>query len=36
MAPEYFKAVIQGLKNFEIRRNDRNFKVDDIVNLREF
>ncbi|MBO0473533.1 hypothetical protein IGL98_002201 [Enterococcus sp. DIV0840] len=36
IGPVYFKAVIQGLKNFEIRRNARNFKVDDIVNFREF
>ncbi|WP_086314591.1 hypothetical protein A5821_002173 [Enterococcus sp. 7F3_DIV0205] len=35
IGPVYFEAVIQGLKNFEIRRNDRNFKVEDIVNLRE-
>ncbi|MBO0423420.1 ASCH/PUA domain-containing protein [Enterococcus plantarum] len=36
IAPEYFKAVIQGLKTFEIRKNDREFQVEDIVNLKEF
>lgn len=34
--PEYFKSVISGAKPFEIRRNDRNFKVGDFVALNEF
>lgn len=33
--PEYFKSVISGAKPFEIRRNDRNFKVGDLVALNE-
>ena len=34
--PEYFKSVITGAKPFEIRRNDRDFKVGDFVALNEF
>ncbi len=34
--PEYFKEVLLGNKNFEIRKNDRNFQVGDYVELREY
>jgi hypothetical protein len=34
--PKYFAAVRSGQKRFEIRRNDREFKVGDILVLREF
>lgn len=34
--PEFFEAVILGLKTFEIRKNDRDYKVGDIVFLNEF
>lgn len=34
--PEFFSAVQNWDKLFEIRRNDRSFKVGDIVWLREF
>lgn len=34
--PEYFQAVIDGKKPFEIRKNDRNFKTDDLYILEEF
>lgn len=34
--PQYFKDVISGLKTFEVRKNDRNFEVGDIITLREF
>lgn len=32
---EYFTPVIKGIKKFEIRLNDRNYSVDDIVLLQE-
>lgn len=34
--PEYFQAVINGKKPFEIRYNDRNFQVGDRVILEEY
>ncbi|WP_184722622.1 ASCH/PUA domain-containing protein [Caulobacter sp.] len=34
--PKYFAAVRSGQKRFEIRRNDRDFKVGDILVLSEF
>ena len=34
--PDYFSAVASGHKKFELRRNDRNFKVDDRLLLREW
>lgn len=32
----YFDEVVAGLKKFEYRRNDRDFKKDDILILREY
>ncbi|GGC84438.1 DUF3850 domain-containing protein [Enterococcus wangshanyuanii] len=32
---QYFVKVICGLKTFEIRKNDRNFEVDDVLILNE-
>jgi len=32
---EYFQAVECGIKKFEIRKNDRNFKTHDMVHLKE-
>ena len=32
----YFIALIQGKKTFEVRKNDRNFKVGDILSLEEW
>lgn len=32
---EFFDAVIEGSKTFEIRKNDRDYKVGDIVYFEE-
>lgn len=34
--PEVFKQIEYGLKNFEIRKNDEDFKVGDQVFLHEW
>jgi len=34
--PKYFKDVVDGYKNFELRKNDRNFQVGDSLLLKEF
>ncbi len=34
--PEYFTAIQNGDKTFEIRKNDRDFKVGDVLHLREW
>lgn len=34
--PEYFAAMKLGIKKFELRVNDRNFKVGDILRLEEW
>lgn len=34
--PEYFEAVTSGRKRFEIRKNDRDYKVGDLLYLREW
>lgn len=36
IAPEYFEAQKKGIKKFEIRKNDRDFKVGDLIELAEF
>ena len=33
--PEYFEDVATGYKNFEIRLNDREYKIGDQLHLRE-
>lgn len=33
---EYFPMVGEGIKTFEIRKNDRDFRVGDILRLREW
>lgn len=32
---EYYQAVEQALKTFEIRKNDRDFQVGDLIYLTE-
>lgn len=32
----YFDQVIKGEKTFELRKNDRNFQIGDILILQEF
>lgn len=34
--PRYFQAIKDGIKNFEIRENDRDFKVGDTLVLKEY
>jgi hypothetical protein len=34
--PEYYEKVKRGLKTFEVRVTDRNFKEGDTVTLREY
>lgn len=34
--PEHFLPVLEGLKTFEIRKNDRDFQPGDSVTLREY
>ena len=34
--PDYFYAVQAGTKTFELRKNDRAFKVGDILVLEEY
>ncbi|MGG4123635.1 ASCH/PUA domain-containing protein [Bacillus licheniformis] len=34
--PEYFDRVCTGEKTFEIRKNDRGFKVGDLLELYEY
>ena len=33
---EFFQAVVQGTKTFELRKNDRDFQAGDRINLMEF
>lgn len=34
--PEFFEAIWEGKKLFELRKNDRNFRVGDLLCLREW
>lgn len=34
--PEYYEKVIEGKKRFEIRKDDRGFKVGDLIRLYEY
>jgi hypothetical protein len=35
-SPPYFAAVALGMKTFDIRFNDREFEVGDLLHLREY
>lgn len=34
--PEYYEALRTGVKKFEIRKNDRDFKVGDVLLLFKY
>lgn len=34
--PEFFADIDSGKKKFELRKNDRNYQVDDMLVLREW
>lgn len=34
--PHFYDATHAGIKNFELRKNDRNFQVGDTVRLEEW
>jgi hypothetical protein len=34
--PEFFEPLLQGLKNNEVRENDRSYQVGDILTIKEF
>lgn len=34
--PEYYDAVVQGEKTFEIRKNDRDYRIGDWVKMLEY
>lgn len=34
--PSFYAAVISGKKRFEIRKNDRNFQVGELIRLLEW
>jgi len=33
---EYFEVVKNGTKKFELRKDDRNYQVGDLITLREY
>lgn len=36
ISPKYYDAVISNIKHFELRKDDRDYKVGDFIVLREY
>lgn len=36
ISSQYYDDVMMGIKNFELRKNDRDYKMGDIFMLREY
>lgn len=36
LRPEYYDAIMSGKKRFEVRIDDRDYKVGDIIEFKEF
>jgi hypothetical protein len=34
--PEFFAPVAKGVKTFELRRDDRGYRIGDLIRLREW
>lgn len=34
--PQFFEPILQGMRSHELRRNDRCYKVGDLIELREY
>jgi len=34
--PQYYNDILHGNKRFEVRKNDRDFQVGDILTLQEY
>ena len=34
--PVYFNPIWDGIKHFEFRKNDRDYKIDDVLVLEEY
>lgn len=34
--PEFFEVVLAGKKDFELRRDDRDFQINDVLILKEW
>jgi hypothetical protein len=34
--PEYFQPITNGVKTFDLRKNDRNYQVGDEISFEEF
>lgn len=34
--PEYFESIENGIKTFELRKDDRNYKIGDTLVIRDF